>query len=300
MTIATRARQTGHEQITTFENPFDNNNSNNDNDGGARGPLGAAPANIFGVSSIETFADVNGLSATHEDADGFWRYLANFYAENFRFRDDGVQYWQYTEPYDDWQDRYGTDAVRVFYHSGHGGMDDAGAFRAPLGKEWGGRTSVSSNDVLQGNERLRYIFWSTCLSLRVLDGHTPIRTWNATDRGVRMFFGWETVSWDRSGYGEWFWNHWRSGQSLATAWLNSGWDGGHDQAPSVAACGATPDEAQNRVNNERLFSDAPASSAWWWWRWYGAAKSLSAATRALAKEGIWNMILFNGLKKHGG
>jgi hypothetical protein len=241
------------------------------------GQLKAGAPNIFGVSSLETFADVSGLSQTHEDADGFAAYFAKFYAPNFRFRDEAVQYWEYTEPYDDWQDQYGTDAVRVFYHSGHGTMDANGVFMAPLGKDWGGHTRVFSNQVLQGNERLRYIFWSTCLSLRVLEGHSPIRTWNEFNRGVRMFFGWETVSWDLPGYGAWFWNHWNSGQSLGTAWLNSGWDGGHDQAPSVAACGATQAEAQNRVFNERLFSPDAASSAWWWWRWYGAVRSVAGA-----------------------
>lgn len=286
MTTTTKVRATSSRLLNgfknTLENPFED--AATVASGGWLGSPKATAPNMYGTSSLETFATVDGLGFTHEDADGFSRYLQKFHPGNFRFRDEGVQFWQYAEPFDDWQDRYGTDAVRVFYHSGHGRMDGSGAFFAALGKEWGGRTAVCSNDVLQGNERLRYVFWSTCQSLRVLDGHSPIRTWAATDRGVRMFFGWETDSWDRPGYGEWFWNHWRSGKSLGTAWLDSGWDGGHDQAPSVAACGETRDEARDRVVNERLFSGAAASRDWWSWRWYGAAKSVAPRSVAARRR----------------
>jgi hypothetical protein len=58
-----------------------------------------------------------------------------------------------------------------------------------------------------------------------------------------------------------------------TAWLNSSWDIAHDQAPSVSANGATAQEAQDRVFNERYLDGARASTAWWWWRWYDVAAS---------------------------
>ena len=39
--------------------------------------------------------------------------------------------------------------------------------------------------------------------------------------------------------------------------------------PASTACGATAEEAQDRLWNERLFDGALASDNWYWWRWAG-------------------------------
>jgi hypothetical protein len=141
-------------------------------------------ANMYGANSIETFCDAGPLSLTHDDADGWVDYVDNFTALNFRYRDGGVRIWQYYEQYDNWQETYGADAVCAFYHSGHGGMDANGVFYLPLGSAWAGNdcTALSSSMRL-GNEYGRYLFLSTCTSLRVLGGHSPIRTWQAANLG---------------------------------------------------------------------------------------------------------------------
>jgi hypothetical protein len=231
----------------------------------------AFSGDYWGACSLETFADVGGLVYTHEDAGGWLAYLQQFQQENFWFKDGNVKVWKYEETYDNWQDTYGLDAVLAFYHSGHGNMAGDGTFEAPLGGSWDGRTWAFSRDMRLGNEQANYVFWSTCLSLRVLDGHNPIRTWQPANLGFRMLFGFETVSWDDPNYGKNFWNHWKGGESLSTAWLNASWDIAHDQAPSVVAVGADATEAQDRLFNERNLTWSHASTAWWWWRWYNAA-----------------------------
>ncbi|TRU29293.1 DUF6345 domain-containing protein [Microcystis aeruginosa] len=235
-------------------------------------------ANLYGGCSIEVGCGCSfgTLRYTHEDAQGWLDYVKKFTPLNFWYQDCGVQPWLYYEPYDDWQDTYGVDAVMAFYHSGHGGMDANGVFYLPMSKPWGneGCTIVSSSDKLVwANERVRYIFLSTCLSLRVLGGHNPIRTWNPSNRGWRMLFGYETVSWDNPNYGKFFWEEWNKNKSLSTAWLDASWRIAHDQAPSVVACGASADEAKNRLFNERYFSRERVSNAWYWWRWYNVARS---------------------------
>jgi Family of unknown function (DUF6345) len=229
-------------------------------------------ANMYGANSIETFCDQGSLSLTHDDADGWANYVAQFVPLNFRYRDAGVKIWQYYEQYDNWQDTYGADAVRAFYHSGHGGMDANGVFYLPMGAAWAGNdcTALSTNMRL-GNEYLRYLFWSTCLSLRVFGGQSPIRTWQAANLGLRMIFGFETVSYDNPNYGKFFWEEWNKGKSFSTAWLDASWRIAHNQGPTATACGATQQEAQDRVFNERSFDAARASTSWWWWRWYNAA-----------------------------
>jgi hypothetical protein len=241
-----------------------------------------AGSKLFGAFSIENFCSAGALSQTHEDAAGFLDYVRQFDPPNFWYQDSGVKIWAYYEDYDNWQDTYGMDAVRTAWHSGHGGMDANGVFYVPMGAAWAGDdcTAVSTNMRL-GNETARYIMWSTCESLRVHDGHSPARTWGAANQGLRMIFGFETVSWDDPNYGRNFWNHWRNNESLGTAWLNGSWDIAHDQAPSVVACGATADEARDRVFNERFLSGDRASTAWYWWRWYDAARS---ATRELNRS----------------
>lgn len=241
-----------------------------------------AGANMYGGFSIEKFCNAGPLSYTHEDAQGWLDYVRQFTPLNFWYRDDGVRIWAYYEDYDNWQDTYGFDAVTAVYHSGHGAMDANGVFYAPMGADWGGLgcTAISSNMRL-GNEHARYIFWSTCLSLRVLDGHTPLRTWSAANLGFRMLFGFETVSWDNPNYGKFFWEEWRKNKSLSTAWLDSSWRIAHDQAPSVVACGATAQEAQDRLFNERYLSRGGVSRNWWHWRWYYASRTSRELQRAL-------------------
>ena len=242
--------------------------------------VGWTSNDVYGAFSLETFADVGGLTYTHEDAQGWIDFLGGTGPANFWYKDANVQPWAYYETYDNWQDTYGLDAVLAAYHSGHGGMDANGVFWAPVGANWGGLgTWVHSDQMRLGNEQVNYLFWSTCLSCRVLGGQNPIRTWSAANLGFRMLFGFETVSWDSPNYGKFFGEEWRKGKSLSTAWLDASWRIAHDQAPSAVACGATVAEAQNRLFNERMFDWNHVSHNYWWWRWYYASSSVNASAR---------------------
>lgn len=233
-----------------------------------------ASDDYYGAFSIEDFPDVGDLSYTHEDAGGWLDYVDGFNQPNFWYKDRNVQPWAYYEDYDNWQDTYGMDSVNAVYHSGHGGMDANGVFFAPLGGAWGNLGSwVRSDQMRLGNEQVNYIFWSTCLSCRVLDGNTPIRTWRPANLGFRMLFGFETVSWDNPNYGKFFWEEWNKNKSFSQAWLDASWRIATDQAPAVVACGANQAEASARLYNERVFYWPHVSTGWWSWRWYNAARS---------------------------
>lgn len=243
----------------------------------AEGGRAAAANDMYGFCSIEDFPPgIGDLSLTHDDAWGFYDYVDQFVTPNFWFQDGNVLSWIYGETYDNWQDFYGFDACTVVYHSGHGDMDGNGVFWMPMGGTWGGTSWASSNDFRLGNEMARYIFLSTCLSLRVHSGHSPIRTWNASNLGFRMLFGFETISVDHAGYGKFFFEEWNKNKSFSQAWLDASWRISTGQAPSVVACGATQAEAQDRVFNERLFNRGSVSKNWWSWRWYDAARRVAA------------------------
>lgn len=251
----------------------------------------AAPNNILGLCSIQDFSGSLGnhnsdLHATHADAQGFYDYLHNWYTANFYYKDGAVKSWLYEEPNDHWQNYYGIDAVDVFYHSGHGNMTSAGVFQAPSGGSWNNETWISSNNkMLLGNQRLRYIFWSTCLSCRVFGGITPITTWwnDDSNPGFRMLFGFETISYDNPCYGLNFWNHYKAGQSFSTSWLYGSWDISHNQTPTVVASGANQAEALNILMNERSFQWGAVSRNWYQWRWLAAA-SVASPNKTLPKE----------------
>ena len=238
----------------------------------------------FGAFSLERFASASSLRYTHEDAKGWLDYLDKFNDRNFWYKDANVKIWAYYEQYDNWQDTYGMDAVKAVYHSGHGGMTSSGKFYVPLGGDWGGLGTTAWSDKMRlGNEQVRYIWWSTCLSLRVTGGHSPIRTWNIANLGFRMLFGYDTTSIDSKRYGEYFWKEWNKGKSFSTAFMDASWKISTNQRPSVTACGKTRDEAKNRVYNERLLYWGSVSRDWWWWRWYYKTSSM-APTRAIMQN----------------
>lgn len=233
----------------------------------------------YGACSIEKFSSASGLSLTHEDAEGWLDYPTQFRPANFWFKDEAVKVWAYEEAFDNWQDTYGADAVLAFYHSGHGNMDSNGVFQIPLGGKWDNRDWAFSNNMGFGNEQARYQFWSTCLSLRVLGGHDPIRTWHNANKGLRMIFGYETVSVDNPNYGKFFWEEWKKNKSFSQAFLDASWRISNGQAPSVCAMGKTPQEANHRLYNERIFSWEAASRDYYHWRWF-YARSVAADMRA--------------------
>lgn len=92
-----------------------------------------AGANLYGAFSVENFCSAGPLTLTHDDAAGFLAYTSQFNPHNFWYQDACVKIWAYYQDFDNWQDTYGMDAVRVAYHSGHGGMDANGVFYAPMG-----------------------------------------------------------------------------------------------------------------------------------------------------------------------
>ncbi len=251
---------------------------------------------FYGANSLETFSSASGLTYTHEDADGFLDYPTSFIgkAANYWRKDAGVKVWAYEETFDNWQDTFGMDAVMVFYHSGHGAMDRNGVFQAPLGGAWDSRDWAYSNNMAFANEELRYLYWSTCFSLRVSGPDNPVRTWwNPNTGGLRMMFGYETTSVDDPNYGKFYWEEWKKGKTFARAFLDASWRISHDQVPVVMAAGTNASDAINRLNNERFFSRTPAGKGWYQWQWIGTLPTRSFASRTAVPKKLNSLILAN-------
>ncbi len=228
---------------------------------------------LCGALSVETFVNQTPLSLTHEDASGWLEYLQRWHVPNFHFQDGGVQVWAYEETHDNWEDTYGLDAVLAVYHSGHGGMTPEGVFFAPLGAQWDNRSDALSTNMRLGNEVVNYVFWSTCNSLRVKEGHDPIRTWHGSNLGFRMLFGFETTSVDHADYGRFFWEEYNRPKSFARAWLDASWRISQAQEPSVVAAGANGQETNARLEQERSLEWGHVSNGWYQWWWYDRTRA---------------------------
>ncbi len=226
---------------------------------------------LYAGSSVQSFADptLETLERTHGDTKGFLDYVAHFNTINFRATDGAVKQWRFDPGFDDWPGWLGIDSVKVYYHAGHGFMDGSGVFDAPMGAAWSMRTSALSRDMKFADQRLRYLFLSTCDSLRTEHGDDPFRTWAAANTGCRMIFGFGSTSLDWDGYGSTFFSRWNTGISFSQAWQDASLGLTHNQVVSSTACGATAEEAQGRLWNERTFDGGRVRDDWYWWRWAG-------------------------------
>lgn len=254
-------------------------------------------SDMVGTTSVEDFQGMQAkLYSTHESADGFRNYFSTWYTPNFARRDTAVSVWLFHDfgsyNYDMWNSGgtdLGVDGVRVAWHSGHGGMSSANRFFAPMGANWAsnGWNAQSLNMAMGGNhnsfgdERLRYMFWDTCNSVMVSGGHDPYSTWGVRAKGLRMVFGYETVSIDSPNYGKYFWEEWNKGKSLSTAFLDASWRINTNQSPAVVAFGANSAEATDRLYNERYLYAGAAANNWGQWRWYYARSAASGRQATL-------------------
>ena len=226
--------------------------------------------NLYAGASIQVYPGGDAtLTTPHGDVQAFLAYVGQFNAVNFHAKDDDVREWRYNREYDNWQNRLGMDSVKVFYHYGHCGMAVDGRFVAAMGRTWDNTFQADSTRMSFGDQRLRYLFWHGCDSLQMHFGHNPFRSWAASNKGARMIFGFDSLTYDIGGLGEGFFREWNTGKSFSQAWQDAALGTLRNHRPASTACGATAEEAQNRLWNERLFDGAAVSDNWYWWRWTG-------------------------------
>ena len=228
--------------------------------------------NLYAGVSVQVYPNGDAtLSTPHGDVQAFLDYVGQFNAVNFHAQDDDVREWRFDQEYDNWQDRLGMDSVRVLYHHGHCGMAADGGFVAAMGRTWDNTFLASSSRMSFADQRLRYLLWHGCDSLQMHFGQSPLRTWGAPNKGARMIFGFDGLTYDIGGLGAGFFREWNTGKSFSQSWQDAARATLTNHRPSSTACGATAEEAQDRLWNERLFFGDAVSDNWYWWRWAGPA-----------------------------
>ena len=246
-----------------------------------------ARPDIHGETSVENFQGTqNNLSYTHESAGGFRKFLDAGYPTNFHKKDSGVSTSLFHDASGNKRNRdlwpsagidYGIDAVRTAFHSSHGGMS-SNVFFTSMGANWNNTGWNARSDLMAlggnhysvGDERLRYMFWDTCQSVKISGGNDPYTTWGTRAHGIRFVFGYETDSVDSPNYGKYFWQEWSKGKTFKYAFLDASWRIYTGQSPALVAFGATESEAVSRRDEERLLYSDAVSNYWGAWSWYNA------------------------------
>ncbi|WP_233901906.1 DUF6345 domain-containing protein [Paracoccus denitrificans] len=224
---------------------------------------------IYGACSVETYRAAGALHAAHRDAGGFLDAVDRFATPDFWRRDGAVKSWIYDRQAVEHAPGRDMDSVRVFYHAGHGRMDEDGIFHLPMGSLWTGADACLTSDRMRlGSGALRYLFWSTSQSLRIGPGYSPLHSWVRANQGLRMLFGFDSICWDSGRYGANFWHHWQMGKPFAQAWLDGAWDIAPDQSPVACACAPDRDVALAMLFGERQFRAQRGAAQYWAWRWH--------------------------------
>ncbi|WP_238986833.1 DUF6345 domain-containing protein [Paracoccus sp. MKU1] len=228
-----------------------------------------AARRIYGACSVETYRAAGALHAAHRDAGGFLDAVDRFATPDFWRRDGAVKSWIYDRQAVEHAPGRDMDSVRVFYHAGHGRMDEDRIFHLPMGALWTGTDACLTSERMRlGSGALRYLFWSTSQSLRVEPGFGPLYSWARANRGLRMLFGFDSICWDSGRYGANFWRHWQMGKSFSQAWLDGAWDVAPNQSPVACACAPDRDTALAMLFGERHFKAQRSTAQCWAWRWH--------------------------------
>ena len=225
---------------------------------------------MYAGVSVQVFPNGDAaLSTPHGDVKAFLDYVRQFNGVNFHAQDDDVREWRFNREYDNWQDSLGMDSVRVLHTYTHMGMAADGRYVAAMGRTWDNTFLAESTRMSFGDQRLRYLMLHGCHSLEMQGGQNPWRTWAEPNKGARMIFGFDGLTYDVGGLGAGFFREWNKGKSFSQSWQDAAFSTLTNHRPSSTACGATAEEAQDRLWNERLFHGGAVSDNWYWWRWAG-------------------------------
>src|SRR4051794_1047287 len=153
--------------------------------------------NRYAGVSVQVFPSGDAaLSTPHSDVNAFLDYVRQFSGVNFHARDDDVREWRFNPEDDNWQDSLGMDSARVLYEYTHMGMAADGRYVAAMGRTWDNTFQADSTRMSFGDQRLRYLLLHGCDSLQMHGSQNPWRTWAEPNKGARMIFGFDGLTYD--------------------------------------------------------------------------------------------------------
>jgi hypothetical protein len=213
------------------------------------------------------------LPATHGDTWGFINGRAAWQKKNFVYGNADV----WADDFKSGSDHYaasnlptgfdGVDSVVVGYIATHG-VTSGTTFTMSAGGTGHGGCTVRSTQMSFGQNDLRYMFFSTCQSVRNVD---PGAVWFRTAKGIRAILGYHTNIVDSDAYGKYFFENWKkTGAKTTDSFLDASWRVSHDQVPVAAWFGPDTATAESLRDNEEFFQLDAISGRSIAWSWYDA------------------------------
>jgi hypothetical protein len=213
------------------------------------------------------------LPATHGDTWGFINGRAAWQKKNFVYGNADV----WANDFKSGSDHYtasnlpagfdGVDSVVIGYIASHG-VTSGTTFTMSAGGTGNGGCTVKSTQMSFGQDDLRYMFFSTCQSVRSDD---PGAVWSRTAKGIRAIFGYHTNIVDSDAYGKYFFENWKkTGAKTTDSFLDASWRVSHDQSPVAAWFGPDTATAESLRDNEEFFQLDKISGRFMAWSWYDA------------------------------
>jgi hypothetical protein len=224
---------------------------------------------------------VANLPNTLGDTWGWMNNRADWEKQNFVFADGDVWASDFQSASDHYPANYvpagfdGVESVVVGFIASHG-VTSGNVFTLSAGGTAHGGCTVTSSDMSLGENELRYMFFSTCQSLK---NGNPGNVWFGPARGIRAIFGYDPNIVDSADYGRYFFENWKkAGAKTTYSFLDASWRVSHDQSPVAAWFGPDLATAESLRENEEFFQLGPISNDWIAWRFY-ARRSLTADIR---------------------
>jgi hypothetical protein len=213
------------------------------------------------------------LPATYGDTWGFINGCAAWQKRNFVYENGDV----WANDFKAGSDHYaasnlpagfdGVDSVVIGYIASHG-VTSGSTFIMSAGGTGHGGCTVKSTQMSFGQDELRYMFFSTCQSVRNDD---PGAVWFGPANGIRAVFGYHTNIVDSDAYGKYFFENWKkSGAKTTDSFLDASWRVAHDQVPVAAWFGPNQPVAEGFRDNEEFFQLDSISANSIAWSWYDA------------------------------
>ncbi|TPG28204.1 DUF6345 domain-containing protein [Mycolicibacterium hodleri] len=213
------------------------------------------------------------LPATRGDTWGFVNGRAAWQEKNFVYGNGDV----WADDFMSSSDHYaasnlpagfdGVDSVVLGYIASHG-VTSGSTFTMSSGGTGHGGCTVKSTQMSFGQNDLRYMFFSTCQSVRNVN---PGAVWFRTAKGVRAIFGYHTNIVDSDAYGKYFFENWKkTGAKTTDSFLDASWRVSHDQSPVAAWFGPDMATAETSRDNEEYFQLDAISGRSIAWSWYDA------------------------------
>lgn len=207
------------------------------------------------------------LPGTDGDATGFIENEAKYQKENFLYGDGDVLTQDFAQGVagvagaDNNIDptvparRNGIDSVVIAYIATHGVVASDGNFVFVIGSRDGTCNSISTKDMKLGDGYLRYLFVSTCESVKAV---SPGKQWFQCAKGLRAVFGYDGTIADSPDYGRFFFEEWKKdGVTTTQAFIRASWRVNPNQIAVAAWFGHTAAEAQGFCDTETHFQHEP-------------------------------------------